>query len=57
MSSEAALKNQKYSEDHQLIKNKLLKRAKDFETENGYRPPYWKLVELGRDARDEIMNN
>ncbi|MEJ2104461.1 MAG: YiiX/YebB-like N1pC/P60 family cysteine hydrolase [Ignavibacteriaceae bacterium] len=57
MSPEAALKNKKYSEDHELIKNKLVELAKDFETEKGYRAPYWELVELGRIARDAVMNN
>lgn len=57
MSPEAALKNKKYSEDHESIKNKLIELAIDFETENGYRPPYWKLVELGREARDLVISN
>ena len=57
MSPEAALKNKNYSEDHEAIKNKLLKLAKDFETKNSYRPPYWELVELGREARNAVVNN
>ena len=56
MSPEAALKNKNYSEDHEAIKNKLLELAKDFETKNSYRPPYWELVELGREARNAVVN-
>ena len=54
MSTEAALKNVKYSETHEKIKLSLRDLAKKFKNENGYTPPYWDLVNLARQARDEM---
>ena len=54
MSTEAALKNVKYSETHEKIKLKLKDLAKKFKNKNGYTPPYWDLVNLARQARNEM---
>ena len=54
MNSEAALKNVEYSGKHENIKERLVVLADEFKTQNGYRPPYWELVKLARQARDEI---
>lgn len=54
MSAEAALKNVEYSETHEKIILKLIDLAKKFKSENGYTPPYWDLVKLAKQARDEM---
>ena len=54
MSSEAALKNVEYSETHERIKLKLTDLVNNFKSKNGYTPPYWDLVNLARQARDEM---
>ncbi|HSW54047.1 MAG TPA: YiiX/YebB-like N1pC/P60 family cysteine hydrolase [Ignavibacteriaceae bacterium] len=56
MSAEAALKNVNYSNTHDQIKSKLIILAEQFKILNGYTPPYWELVNLARQARDEISN-
>jgi hypothetical protein len=53
MSAEAALKNVKYSERHDQITTRLIVLANQFKDEKGYTPPYWELVNLARQARDE----
>jgi hypothetical protein len=50
MSPEAALKNVRYSDAHNRIKEKLIMSANRFKTQNGYTPPYWELVRLARYA-------
>ncbi len=54
MSAEAALKNVTYSETHDQVKARLIVLANQFKNDNGYTPPYWELVNLARQARDEI---
>lgn len=54
MSAEAALKNIKYSEFHSRIKENLNMLAGIFKTQQSYIPPYWELVKLACQARDEI---
>lgn len=54
MNAEAALKNVEYAGKHENIKERLVVLADAFKTQNGYRPPYWVLVKLARQARDEI---
>jgi len=54
MSAEAALKNVEYSDRHENIKERLVVLTNEFKTQNAYRPPYWELVNLARQARDEI---
>jgi len=56
MSAEAALKNVDYSETHDQIKSKLIFLADQFKVQKRYKPPYWELVNLARQARDEISD-
>jgi hypothetical protein len=56
MSAEAALKNVDYSETHDQIKSKLIFLSDQFKVQKGYKPPYWELVNLARQARDEISD-
>jgi len=56
MSAEAALKNVNYSDTHDQIKSKLVSLADQFKIQKGYKPPYWELVNLARQARDEISD-
>jgi hypothetical protein len=56
MGVEAALKNVSYSETHDQIKARLIVLANQFKNESGYTPPYWELVNLARQARDEIKD-
>jgi hypothetical protein len=53
MDAAAALKNDHFSKRHAEIKKKLIRMADDFEQINGYRPPYWELVKLARQAKAE----
>ncbi|MBE0571286.1 MAG: hypothetical protein IH618_07055 [Ignavibacteriaceae bacterium] len=53
MSAEAALKNVDYSETHDQIKSKLVFLADQFKVQKGYKPPYWELVNLAKQAHDE----
>ncbi len=54
MSAEAALRNRQLSGEHEAIKARLAELAEEFKTTEGYRPPYWELVKLAREARDEV---
>jgi hypothetical protein len=56
MSAEAALKNVDYSETHDQINSKLIFLADQFKIQKGYTPPYWELVNLARQVRDEISD-
>jgi len=56
MSAEAALKNVYYSDTHDQVKSKLVFLAYQFKIQKGYTPPYWELVNLARQARDELNN-
>ncbi len=49
MSATAALKNDAFSSRHRLIKGRLIRKAADFRKTEGYRPPYWELVNLARE--------
>jgi hypothetical protein len=50
MDAAAALKNDRFSQRHRLVKDHLLAQAEQFRQANGYRPPYWELVNLARQA-------
>jgi hypothetical protein len=56
MSAEAALKNINYSDTHDQIKSKLIFLADQFKDQKSYKPPYWELVNLARQARDGISD-
>ena len=53
MDAVAALKNVRFSADHAAIKKRLVSLADDFEKTKGYRPPYWQLVKLARQAESD----
>jgi hypothetical protein len=38
---------------HAAIKARLLEKVQQFKAQNAYVPPYWELVRLAREARDE----
>jgi hypothetical protein len=50
MDAAAALKNDHFSQWHRRVKARVLAEAEVFQNENGYRPPYWELVNLARQA-------
>lgn len=54
MSATAALKNDHFSKRHTLIKERLMLLAEDFHQSHGYRPPYWELVNLAKQAKEEL---
>ncbi|MCP4584164.1 MAG: hypothetical protein GY839_21335 [candidate division Zixibacteria bacterium] len=56
MDAASALKNELFSKRHTDIKNRMMQMAEDFQTANGYRPPYWELVELARRAKVELYD-
>jgi hypothetical protein len=53
MSATAALKNQRFASDHGELRARLSVRAEEFQREHGYRAPYWELVRLAREARED----
>ena len=53
MSATTALRVRRLTSDHAALKARLLTRAETFKTEKGYTPPYWELVRLAREAKDE----
>lgn len=48
MSAGAALRNRAYSGRHAQLSASVREAAEAWTVERGYRPPYWKLVELAR---------
>lgn len=54
MSATAALKNDAFSTKHHQIRELLKTKIEMFEKTNGYRPPYWQILPLAREAKDEI---
>ena len=50
MSAASALKSKYFSQRHNEIKAKLLPMLDKFEKDSGYRPPYWKIIELTKEA-------
>jgi len=51
MSATAALRNQRFVHDHAELRARVAVLAAGFQREHGYRPPYWELVRLAREAR------
>ncbi len=52
MSPAAAVRNRSYSARHRAIGARLAVLADGFAASYGYRPPYWELVRLAREAAD-----
>jgi hypothetical protein len=53
MSAATALRVQRLKSAHATLKARLLAKAEKFKAERGYIPPYWELVRLAREAREE----
>lgn len=52
MSTTAALRNRWYTHRQETLSRHIQQQAEAFQARNGYRPPYWVLLELGREALD-----
>lgn len=50
MSATAALRNRHYTRRHAELAREVLQSATTFEEAQGYRAPYWKLIEFAREA-------
>jgi hypothetical protein len=50
MDAVTALKSQWLVKIHKQTKERMLAAVQSFENENGYRPPYWELVNIARRA-------
>jgi len=50
LSATAALRVERYREDHRAIAERVLVLAEAFKREHSYAPPYWQLVRLAREA-------
>ncbi len=50
MSAVTAVKSQWLDKNHKQTKQKVLAAAELFKNENGYRPPYWELVNITREV-------
>lgn len=55
MSATAGLRSTYYTDRHESIYDRLVRKAEDFKTEHGYDPPYWQLVNLARIAKKEAQ--
>lgn len=53
MSPTTALRVRAMTARHAAIKARLLEKVQQFKAQNAYVPPYWELVRLAREARDE----
>jgi hypothetical protein len=51
MSSTTALRNKWYTRRHAAINDVVAEKAKRFERERGYAPPYWRLIEMAQQAK------
>lgn len=54
MSATAALRNRWYSGRHASARAIVMTKADAFRAANGYRPPYWRLLEMARAALAEL---
>ncbi len=54
MSAAAALRNRFYSAKHDAIKRKVDKLIRDFESQKGYAPPYWRLLQMARAGKQNV---
>jgi len=56
MSAATALRVQKFKAAHAAINVRLLAKVEKFKGERGYVPPYWELIKLAREAKNELSN-
>ena len=54
LSAAGALRTRRFIQTHALIRDRVLRLAKEFQRAHGYVPPYWELVKLARRAASEI---
>lgn len=54
MSATAGLRNKWYTHRHSAIKEAVTEEAKRFEKEQGYMPPYWRLVDMAQQAKSRL---
>jgi len=52
MSASTALRNKKFSKDHEEIRENMMLLIDKFKQNRGYNPPYWELVRLAREAKN-----
>ncbi|MDP9179871.1 MAG: hypothetical protein M3O61_19540, partial [Gemmatimonadota bacterium] len=55
MAPASALRNRSYNARHAELKVTVREAAERWTAEKGYRPPYWVLVSLARDAAEAGM--
>jgi hypothetical protein len=55
MSATAGLRNRWYSERHGSARARVTTKADAFRTAKGYRPPYWRLLEMARTSLAELQ--
>jgi hypothetical protein len=53
MSATSALRHEAFKSFHNSIKTVVLNKAESFKRQNGYVPPYWRMLEF---ARNDITN-
>ena len=53
MSATTALRVRRLTSNHAALKARVLNNAEKFKSEKGYTPPYWELVRLAREAKEE----
>lgn len=53
MSATTALRVDAFTKRHEQLVARVLAEVERFKTERGYAPPYWELVRLAREARDQ----
>jgi hypothetical protein len=56
MNATAALRHKQFNQTHLAIKERTLALAAAFQNEHGYRPPYWELFRMAREAKKEYVN-
>jgi len=52
MSASTALRNKRFSREHEEIKENMPTLILQFERDKGYLPPYWELIRLARAAKN-----
>jgi len=56
MNATAALRHTQFNKTHFKIKESVLQTATAFQQEHGYRPPYWELLRMAREAKQELSD-
>lgn len=56
MNATAALRHKQFNQTHLAIKERTLALAVTFQNEHGYRPPYWELFRMAREAKQKLRD-